>query len=100
MVEDRQKGKSLPETGYTDSFVIIYRAVLTTVISFQPMDYVTRNRRWAIEHAQHTAAVEGEPAHVLRAMVRAKDVYEAYNPGEYFYDGPPIAGKPGFIAEP
>ena len=82
-MEDRQKGKSLPETGVTDSHVPIYRAVLTTVTGFQPMDYVTLNRRWAKEHAQHTAAVEGEPAHVLRALVRAKDVYEAYNPGEH-----------------
>jgi hypothetical protein len=91
---DRRKGKSLPETGHTDKFVTIYRAVLATVMGFQPMDYVTLNRRWAIEHAEHVAAVEGENATVLRALVPAKDVYEAYNPGEYFYDGPAITGRP------
>lgn len=90
----RQKGKSLPETGHTDKFATIYRGVLTTVTTFQSMDYVTLSRRWAIGHAEHVAAVEGEDAHVLSAMVPAKDVYEAYNPGEYFYDGPPIKGRP------
>lgn len=107
LVEERKKGKSLPEAGYKPAFVTIYRAVLATTDSFQPMDYVTLNRQWAIEHAQHTAAVESEPAHVLRALVPAKNVYEAYNPGEYFYDGPSIPGRPirgpdmkPFIAEP
>lgn len=89
----RQHGKSLPETGYDARYVTIYRAVLQGVIEFNPMDYVTLNKRWAVEHAEHTAAVEEEPAVVLQAMVKAADVYEAYNPGEYFYDGPPVRGK-------
>lgn len=100
LIEDRQKGKALPDTGYKDAYVVIYRAVLTSVSEFRPMDYVTLRRRWAIEHAQHVAAMEGEPAHVLRALVRAKYVFEAYNPGEYFYDGPEVTGRPIYLAEP
>jgi hypothetical protein len=99
IAEDRQKGKSLPETGYKDNYVVIYRGVLKVETMFRSMDYVTLNRRWAIGHAQHVAAVEGEPVHVLRAMVLAKDVYEAYNPGEYFYDGPIIAGRSIVVPE-
>jgi hypothetical protein len=100
LIEDRQKGKALPDTGYKDAYVVIYRGVLTTVSTFQSMDYVTLKRNWAIEHAQHVAAVEDEPAHVLRALVPAKDVYEAYNPGEYFYDGKTVRGRPIFLAKP
>lgn len=41
----------------------------------------------AIEHAVTTAAYEGEPQMVAVAQVSTRDVYEARNPGEYFYDG-------------
>lgn len=88
LVEDRQKGKSLKETGYPYKYVKIYRAVLANIDKFNSMDYVTRSLKFATEHADHVAAVEDEKAHVLELMARAEDVYEAYNPGEYFYDGP------------
>jgi hypothetical protein len=99
--EDRrsERGKCLPETGYKEKYVVIYRAVVTTEMMLHSMDYVTRNQNWAIGHAQHVAVVEGENAHVLRVMVLAKDVYEAHNPGEYFYDGPEIKGRIIFVAE-
>lgn len=89
----RQKGKSLPETGYDLRTVTIYRGVRATESEFKSMDYVTRNRRWAQGHADHVAAVEGEPAVVLKARVPAAQVFEAYNPGEYFYDGPTVKGR-------
>lgn len=41
----------------------------------------------AIEHAVTTAIYEGEPQVVAVAQVSTRDVYEARNPGEYFYDG-------------
>lgn len=88
--EQRQKGRSLPETGYKDRFARIYRAVLESETQFKPMDYVTLSRKFAVEHADHLAATEEENAHVLSALVESKNVYEAYNPGEYFYDGPPV----------
>lgn len=93
ILEDRQKGKSLPETGYEYRYVTIYRAMPADVDSFKKMDYVSLSRKFAKEHGLHMATVEGEDFHVLRAMVKASDVYEAYNPGEYFYDGPEIRGK-------
>ena len=57
------------------------------------MDYVTLGQKWATEHAQHITATEEAPAHVLYAMVSTKHVYDAYNPGEYFYDGPLLPAK-------
>jgi len=90
-LEQRQKGKSLPETGYPHRYTTIYRA--TNEFEFKSMDYVTLSRKWAKEHAEHQTAVEEEPYHVIRAMVQADQVFEAYNPGEYFYDGPTIRGK-------
>ena len=89
----RQKGRSLPETGYDLRTVTIYRGVVATVSDFKPMDYVTRQRRWAQEHADHVAAVEEEPSVVLKARVPTAQVFEASNPGEYFYDGPPVRGR-------
>lgn len=90
-MSDRKFGKSLPETGYKNKYVTIYRAAL--IKSFRPNDYVTLSLKWATGHAEHTAAYEEEPCHVLSAMVLASDVYEAYNPGEYFYGGNEIQGK-------
>jgi hypothetical protein len=57
------------------------------------MDYVTRSRKFASDHAEHIAVVEEEDANVLRALVNSSDVYEAYNPSEYFYNGPEIIGQ-------
>lgn len=90
--KSRKVGKSLPEMGYDLRKVAIYRAAVSPTNSFKPMDYVTRSRAWAVGHAEHIAVVEEEDANVLKAMVNASDVYEAYNPGEYFYNGPEIAG--------
>lgn len=96
--EDRELGPSLRDQGYEFDYVTIYRAVLATETTFKSKDYVTRSIKFAKEHAEHIAAVEEEPAHVLRAIVRSSDVYSAYNPGEYFYDGPEAKGKVIYIA--
>jgi hypothetical protein len=71
---------------------VIYRACSETERSFRPMDYVTKSAKFAIEHAAHMIAVEGEPYHVLK-MIATDNVYEALNPGEYFYDGRAKTGK-------
>lgn len=88
----RIKGASLSEL-YGDQPVTIYRAVLASVTSFKPMDYVTKNLEWAKTHAQHTAAYEDAPAHVIMARVPADKVFEAMNLGELFYDGAEVKGK-------
>ena len=76
-----------------DIFVVIYRAVPDTVSEFRNMDYVTKSKRWAIGHAEHVAAVDEEPAIVLRALVPSSDIKDAFNPGEYRYIGPGVIGK-------
>lgn len=91
--EDRKLGPSLVDQGYEFKKVRIYRAMLASSGKFNSMDYVTRSLKFAKEHADHVQAVEDEPAHVIEAIVNASDVYDAYNPGEYFYNGPEITGK-------
>jgi len=89
-IATRTKGRSLLETGYSLNKIIIYRACTSNM--FHPLDYVTLSRKFAIEHANHNVIVNEEEQIVIKTMVNASDVYEAYNPGEYFYDGPEIKG--------
>ena len=78
-------------------FHTIYRAVPVTVTTFNEMDYVTKSRKFAIEHSESMYWTEEEPYHVIKTMVRnAPDsitLYNASNPGEYFYDGPQKEGR-------
>ena len=71
----------------------IYRAVSKAVTSIGYMDYVTRGTKFAKGHADHMAVTTEEDQVVLSAMVEAKDVAEASNPGEYFYIGNSVNGK-------
>jgi len=97
---NRIKGKSLRETDdYPGPSVSIYRAVKTPILYFGKMDYVSLSRKFAIGHAEHMAAVEEEPYQVITAMVSSSDVYEAHNPGEYFYDGPLKKGYRIYVAK-
>lgn len=103
--ENRQLGRPLTEVepsryGHRNAKVTIYRGVLTEVTTFNSKDYITLSYKFALGHAKHTAEIEEEPAHVLSARVLASEVFEAYNPGEYFYDGPEIAGKPMIQVKP
>jgi len=97
-MENRQLGRSLPETGYTSPHAIIYRASLEPDL-LGNREYVTMSRKFAVEHAEHQAAVEEEPCSVYRYLVKSSNVYEAYNPGEYFYAGPPVQGRIIHVAE-
>jgi len=83
----RKHGLTLPETGYTERYVYIYRAIPKTVTTINYMDYVTRSKKFAKEHAEHMMWTTEEDQHVLSAMVESKDVAEASNAGEYFYTG-------------
>jgi len=76
-----------------NDFVVIYRAVPAGVTEFRNMDYVTKSRKWAIEHAEHVSGMDEEDAIVLRAMVRSSDIEDAYNPGEYRYVGSGVKGE-------
>lgn len=97
---ERQKGKSLPETGYKERHVRIYRAVPIEVKTFTSMDYVTLSYAWAKGHAEHEVVVKEVPQHVISILAKAPDVYEAYNPGEYFYDGPTVVGRTYLVVKP
>lgn len=84
----RLKGKSLAELRPQEKTVRIYRAVGKNISYFQDMDYVTLSKKFAIGHCDHMVAVEEEPFHVITTEVPTSCVFEAYNPGEYFYSGP------------
>ena len=90
--ENRKLGKSLPETGYLWKKVIIYRAQKSSDVMLRDKDYVTLSIKFAKEHSDHMTAVSDELYHVVKYMVSAKDVYEAWNPSEYFYSGPEMTG--------
>jgi hypothetical protein len=93
----RTPGQTLPR----GIRVTVYRAVRgTTERAFRPNDYVTKNLKFAIGHAKHNAAVDEEPSLVLALTVDGSLVAEAYNPGEFFYVGPPATGRVAFKARP
>lgn len=83
----RELGKSLSNQINTP-FVTIYRAAPMSANTFFDKDYVTLSKKFAIEHAENNHVYHEEPYHVIEALVSTKDVYDAYNPGEYFYSGP------------
>lgn len=86
-----------------DGMYVIYRACPENVTSFMPMDYVTMHKKFAIEHAQHMIAVEEEPYHIIKKMItqdsRNPVLFDAPNPGEYFYDGPELPGRSMVVPE-
>jgi 2'-5' RNA ligase len=90
----RDLGRSLEEAdpSLRGRNVSIYRGVVGTTTSFETNDYVTLSFKWALGHAKHVAVVEEEDAVVLKARVPAAMVFEAYNPGEYFYGGDSVPG--------
>lgn len=114
-----QRGARLSENPSTTIYAL--RACRTEIDSFTPMDYcyishqilpagtirravdcftenlppptaAARLLTKAIEHACTCAAYHDEPHHILIQRVAARDVYEATNPGEYFYDGDTAKG--------
>jgi len=96
---ERRLGKSLSQSGYPQENVYIYRAMIGTEIHLKPHDYVTRSKKFAVEHADHMTAVNDEMYHVMMYFVKASDVYEAYNPGEYLYNGPDVRGTEVYKSE-
>ena len=68
-------------------FVTIYRACAKDQLFFKNKDYITLSKKFAIEHAESGHVYHEEQQHVIRAVVSTKNVFDAYNPGEYFYFG-------------
>lgn len=90
--ENRKLGKALNKTGYAYKYVEIFRAIPVVETGLKPNDYVTRSKKFAIEHSDHQTAVHEELYHVMRYIVKAENVFQAYNTDEYFYNGPDVAG--------
>ena len=97
-LEERKKGKSLKELGFDDK-VVIFRAVSAKEDYFKSMDYVTKNLRFARIHAEHMAVTEEENYQVISVSADPRNVFEAPNPGEYYYDGPKLKGHRVYIAD-
>jgi hypothetical protein len=95
---ERKLGKSLAEQ-IPDKFVMIYRACPKDSNTFKDRDYVTRSKKFAIEHAENNHVYHEEQQHVLYAFVPTKYVFDAYNPGEYFYSGPEVKGKEIYLTK-
>ena len=91
------KGEPLSKE-YPYSTVIVYRAQPATDRNLPTNSYVTRSLRFAKDHAVHMANTEGEPQHVIKCLVKTANIFNAGNPGEYIYDGVPVAGKVIFTA--
>jgi len=84
----------------TSGNMTIYRGCSTAQTDIEPMDYCTADVTFAAGHAAHLAVTEEEPQHVLSARVPKRDVYEAPNTGELFYDGPRVRGRRVLLVKP
>jgi len=80
-------------------FVTIYRAAPNDVFEFRDKDYVTLSKKFAIEHAENNHVYHEEPFHVIQALVPTENVYDAYNPGEYFYSGEVKKAKEIYVSK-
>lgn len=94
----RQLGKNLADQINTP-YVIIYRAAPITANEFFDRDFITLSKKFAIEHAEHNHVYHEEPQHVIQALVSTKNVYDAFNPGEYFYSGENKKAKEIYITK-
>lgn len=96
--DERKAGKCLADQ-FSTPYVTIYRAAALNVNEFKDMDYITLSPQFAVEHAESGHVYHEEPQHVIRALVSTKDVFDAYNPGEYFYKGQPKKGKEIYVTK-
>lgn len=90
--DDRKLGKRISDikgAGYTK----VYRAVPNDVDEFKNKDYVTFSLKFAVEHAENNEVYHEEPQKVIYALISNDKLYDAYNPGEYFYSGPDLKAK-------
>lgn len=96
--DDRKLGKSLSDQTATP-YVTIFRAAPININEFSDKDYVTLSKKFAIEHAENNHVYHESPFHVIQALVSTKNVFDAYNPGEYFYSGPNKKAKEIYVSK-
>jgi len=97
-LDDRQLGNKLSdEVG--KKFIVMYRAVGEGVTIFKNKDYVTLSKKFAVEHAENNHVYYEEPQQVIQVLVSTEYLYNASNPGEYFYSGDDKKGKVIYITK-
>jgi hypothetical protein len=94
--DGRKLGKCLADQT-NSGYVTIYRACAINEFNFKNKDYVTLSKKFAVEHAESGHVYHEEPQHVIQALASTKNVFDAYNPGEYFYSGDEKKGKEIYI---
>jgi len=90
--EERQLGKRLSDTA-GKKLIAVYRAVAKGITTFFDKDYVTLSKKFAVEHAENNHVYNEEQQQVIMAYISTELLFDAYNPGEYFYVGPDKIGK-------
>src|SRR5690606_4475609 len=96
--EDRKLGKNLASQTSTP-YVTLYRAAPADVFEFRDRDYTTLSKQFAIDHAENNHIYHDSPYHVLQALVSTSNIFDAHNPGEYFYSGPPKKAKIIYVSK-
>lgn len=94
---ERELGKSLAQQ-FSTPYITIYRAAPMPITEFMDKDYVTLSKKFAIEHAENNHVHHEEPYHVIQALVSTQNVFDAYNPSEFFYSGPNKTGKEIYVS--
>jgi hypothetical protein len=84
--EERTLGTKLSDE-IGKKYLTMYRAVSNNQEYFVDKDYVTLSKKFAIEHAENNHIYNDEQQQVISAVVWSENLYNAYNPGEYFYSG-------------
>jgi len=64
-----------------------YRAMPITADNIRPGDYLTKNRKFAIDHAITSSVYHGEDYGVFLCLIPDDMFKDADNPGEYKYTG-------------
>lgn len=96
--DNRKLGQRLASQVNTP-YVTLYRAAPINVIEFKDKDYTTLSKQFAIDHAESNHVYHEEPYHVLQAVISTDRIFDAPNPGEYFYSGPPKKAKVIYISK-
>jgi hypothetical protein len=96
--EERKLGKSLAFQT-KNPYVTLYRAAPIDVLEFRDKDYTTLSKQFAIDHAENNHIYHNKPFHVLQAIISTDKIFDAPNPGEYFYSGPPKKAKVIYVSK-
>lgn len=67
--------------------MIFYRAMPLNTKYIRSNDYITKSKKFAIEHAITTSIYHGEDYGIYRVFLDKGEYKEANNPGEYLYIG-------------